>query len=83
MTNRNRDEPMTVDGKPSTKVQVHQMHQGEARGVVAEYENEDEALKHRPNLGRSEAVLVRKKGERPRYVPIQEYLRDLKARKKS
>ena len=82
MTIRDCDgEPYIIDGKPSTKVRVYQMYNGEERGVVAEYENEDEALKHKPNVGRQEAVLVRKKGEAPRYVPIQNYLRELKAKK--
>jgi hypothetical protein len=57
------------------------MRQNEAAKVLAEYEDEDDLLrKHKPNLGRCEAVLVLRKGRSHRYVPIQEYLKDLMER---
>ena len=55
------DEAFVVEGEASKKVLVHQMHEGKAFKVVAEYENEDEVLKHPVNLGRQEAVLVRRR----------------------
>ena len=42
---RRDDEGITIDGEPSRKVRVHQMYNGEERGVVAEYEDEDDLLK--------------------------------------
>jgi len=70
------DDRFTVDGKSSKKVQWHQVSQGESRGVVAEYEDEQDSVKrYKPNLGRDERILVRKMGQVPRYIE------EVKARK--
>ena len=71
-----------LDGEPSKKVQVHQVWQGESRSVVAEYEDEQDLVKrYKPNLGRDERILVRKTGQVPRYVPVRQYIEEVKARK--
>jgi hypothetical protein len=76
------DDRFTVDGEPSKKVQVHQVWQGESRSVVAEYEDEEDLVKrYKPNLGRDERILVRKTGQVPRYVPVRQYIEEVKARK--
>ena len=81
---RKVNDGITIDGQPSTKVQVHQMWQGKARRIVAEYESENQLLaNHRPRMDRVEAVLVRRAGQSPRYLPIQEFMKELKERKKS
>ena len=75
------DYRFTADGEPSKKVQVHQVWQGEFRGVVAEYEDEQDLVKrYKPNLGRDERILVRKTGQVPRYVPVRQYIEKVKAR---
>jgi hypothetical protein len=53
------------------------------RGIVAEYEDEDDLLKrYKPNVGRDERILVRKMGQAPKYVPVRQYIEEVKARKK-
>lgn len=76
------DAGIPIDGEPCRKVRVHQMNGRDAVRVVAEYEDEDDLLRrHRVRLDRLEAVLVRKRGQQARFVPIREYLDELKARK--
>jgi hypothetical protein len=82
MSGRDR-EPYTVDGEPSRKVSVHDVRGGKDYGVVVEFDDQDEFLsKHVQNHGWSEHVLVRKRDQAPRWVPVEEYKKELRARKK-
>jgi hypothetical protein len=77
------DYGLQIEGEVSRKVNVHNMWDGESRGIVVTYESEDDLLeRHVPNHGRHEAVLVRKRDQKPRYVPINEFMDGLRARKK-
>jgi hypothetical protein len=83
MIDRDRDDRMVVGGKASTKVSVHDVRSGKDFGVVGEFADGDEFLaKHRQNLGKSEHILERKMGKAPRWVPVEEYKKELRARKK-
>ena len=79
---RDDDAGIRIEGKLDRKVRVYQMNGRDSVGIAAEYDDDDDLLKrHRVRLDRHEAVLVHKRGQPARYVPVREYLEELKARK--
>jgi hypothetical protein len=73
------DDPL-FPAKPSAKFKIFSMHDGRPHTKIAEYETEEELLKHRQRLDRVEAVEVRRR-EGTKYIPLREYLKALKVKK--
>ena len=74
------DDPYVVDGKPAPKFRVYVWNGKEALDCVAEYETEEELLKHKQRADRREVLMLRD-NTGVEYVPVMEYIKKLKEAK--
>lgn len=75
------DDPYTVEGRPGPRFRVYVWDGKVAGQCVAEYETEQELMKHKQRLDRREVLMFRKKSG-TEYVPVMQYIKNLLASKK-